>query len=68
YHSQLTGQTAEHHTLRRYHRKTLQNLPIDDYSLAEDQKVLMWNRAIEELTTVRAQKHGGSKQSNITQP
>ncbi|RDT21017.1 PAS domain-containing protein, partial [Klebsiella pneumoniae] len=61
YHSRLTGLAAELDTLRRYHRQTLQDLPMGVCSLAKDQEVLMWNRAIEELTGVGAQKVVGSR-------
>ncbi len=44
YHSRLTGLAAELDALRRYHRQTLQELPMGVCSLAEDQEILMWNR------------------------
>lgn len=68
YHSRLTGLAAELDTLRRYHRQTLQDLPMGVCSLAKDQEVLMWNRAIEELTGVGAQKVVGSRLSALPEP
>jgi PAS domain S-box-containing protein len=55
YHSRLTGLAAELDALRRYHRQTLQELPMGVCSLAKDQEILMWNKAMEELTGIAAQ-------------
>ena len=68
YHSRLTGLAAELDALRRYHRQTLQDLPMGVCSLAKDQEVLMWNRAIEELTGVPAQRVVGSRLSALPGP
>ena len=68
YHSRLTGLAAELDALRRYHRQTLQDLPMGVCSLAKDQEVLMWNRAIEELTGVPAQRVVGSRLSALPDP
>lgn len=68
YHSRLTGLAAELDALRRYHRQTLQDLPMGVCSLAKDQEVLMWNRAIEELTGVPAQRVVGSRLSALAEP
>ena len=37
-------------------------------SLAKDQEILMWNRAMEELTEIPAQRVVGSRLSTITEP
>ncbi|MGC4007791.1 MAG: ATP-binding protein [Pseudomonas sp.] len=68
YHSRLTGLAAELDTLRRYHRQTLQDLPMGVCSLAKDQEILMWNRAIEELTGVSAQRVVGSRLAALPDP
>ncbi|SDI06880.1 Two-component sensor kinase CbrA [Pseudomonas delhiensis] len=68
YHSRLTGLAAELDALRRYHRQTLQDLPMGVCSLAKDQEVLMWNRAIEDLTGVPAQRVVGSRLSALPEP
>ncbi|MDH4580460.1 PAS domain-containing protein [Pseudomonas sp. BN415] len=68
YHSRLTGLAAELDALRRYHRQTLQELPMGVCSLAKDQEILMWNRAMEELTEIPAQRVVGSRLSTITDP
>ncbi|WP_271409211.1 sensor histidine kinase [Pseudomonas sp. Q1-7] len=68
YHSRLTGLAAELDALRRYHRQTLQELPMGVCSLAKDQEILMWNRAMEELTEIPAQRVVGSRLSTIGEP
>jgi PAS domain S-box-containing protein len=68
YHSRLTGLAAELDTLRRYHRQTLQELPMSVCSLAKDQEILMWNKAMEELTEIPAQHVVGSRLSSLDEP
>ncbi|WP_160288413.1 sensor histidine kinase [Pseudomonas knackmussii] len=68
YHSRLTGLAAELDALRRYHRQTLQDLPMGVCSLAKDQEILMWNRAIEDFTGVDAQRVVGSRLSALPEP
>jgi PAS domain S-box-containing protein len=68
YHSRLTGLAAELDALRRYHRQTLQELPMGVCSLAKDQEILMWNRAMEDLTGIVAHRVVGSRLSTIGEP
>ena len=68
YHSRLTGLAAELDALRRYHRQTLQDLPMGVCSLAKDQEVLMWNHALEELTGIPALQVVGSRLTTIGEP
>ena len=68
YRSRLTGLAAELDTLRRYHRQTLQDLPMGVCSLAKDREILMWNRAMEELTTIPAATVVGSRLSALPEP
>lgn len=68
YHSRLTGLAAELDALRRYHRQTLQDLPMGVCSLAEDREVLMWNRALQALTGVNAESVIGSRLDNLPAP
>ncbi len=68
YQSRLTGLAAELDALRRYHRQTLQELPMGVCSLAKDQEILMWNRAMEELTDIPAQRIVGSRLSTLSEP
>lgn len=68
YHSRLTGLAAELDALRRYHRQTLQELPMGVCSLAKDQEILMWNKAMEELTEIPAHRIVGSRLSALGEP
>jgi PAS domain S-box-containing protein len=68
YHSRLTGLAAELDALRRYHRQTLQELPMGVCSLAKDQEILMWNKAMEDLTGIGAQHVVGSRLITIGEP
>ena len=68
YHSRLTGLAAELDALRRYHRQTLQDLPMGVCSLAEDNEILMWNRALQTLTSIQADSVIGSRLENLPAP
>ncbi len=68
YHSRLTGLAAELDALRRYHRQTLQDLPMGVCSLAEDSEVVMWNRALQALTGIQADAVIGSRLENLPEP
>ena len=68
YQLRLTGLAAELDTLRRYHRQTLQDLPMGVCSLAKDYEILMWNRALEDLTGITATRVVGSRLNTIDQP
>lgn len=68
YHSRLTGLAAELDALRRYHRQTLQDLPMGVCSLAQDNEVLMWNRALQTLTGITAESVIGSRLENLPAP
>ncbi|MFD2230794.1 sensor histidine kinase [Alkalimarinus sediminis] len=68
YQSRLTGLAAELDSLRRYHRQTLQNLPIAACSLGHDLEILMWNQAMMSLTEVSPDQVIGSSLSAIPSP
>ncbi len=68
YKLQLTGLAAELDTLRRYHRQTLQDLPMGVCSLAKDYEILMWNRALEDLTGITASRVVGTRLDSIDSP
>jgi len=68
YHHRLSGLAGELDTLRRYHRQTLQNLPIASCSLGVDLEVLMWNQAMEYITGITAPQVVGSHISSIDPP
>ncbi len=68
YQSRLTGLAAELDSLRRYHRQTLQNLPIAACSLGHDFEILMWNQAMTVLTGVSSDQVVGSTLNAIPAP
>ncbi|PVZ12566.1 Two-component sensor kinase CbrA [Pseudomonas sp. URIL14HWK12:I9] len=68
YHSRLTGLAAELDALRRYHRQTLQELPMGVCSLATDHEILMWNKAMEELTGISSLRVVGSRLATLDEP
>jgi Na+/proline symporter/signal transduction histidine kinase len=50
YHQRLGGLAAELDELRRYHRLTLQKLPVGVCTLDSDGRILFWNAEIEHYT------------------
>ncbi len=64
----LTGIAADLDGLRRYHRDTLQNLPIGVCCLTGDGEVLLWNRAMVDMTGVAAPDMLGSNLSAAPSP
>lgn len=64
----LTGLAAQLDNLRRYHRNTLQNLPIGVCALGSDKEFLMWNKAMEQLTGIPGSEVIGSYVDSIPQP
>ena len=63
YETRLTGLAAELDSLRRYHRLTLQTLPIGVCSISRGRDVLLWNRAMEQITGLLADKTVGGNLS-----
>lgn len=68
YQNNLTGLAAELDSLRRFHRQTLQNLPIGVCSLGNDRELLMWNNAMEQLTGISSEDIIGSRLDSLPQP
>ena len=68
YHNRLTGLAAELDNLRRFHRQTLERLPMGACSLGTDGEILMWNSALVKLTGIAADDVVGSKLSNLGNP
>jgi Na+/proline symporter/signal transduction histidine kinase len=64
-HTRFTGLAADLDALRRYHRETLQRLPIGVLSLGPDGEVLMWNQSMETTTGVQADAIVGSYLSSL---
>lgn len=68
YRSRLTGLAGELDAVRRHHRQTLYNLPLGVCSLSCDAEIIMWNRAMENLTGIAASRVLGSSLGNIDPP
>lgn len=68
YHSRLTGLAAELDNLRRFHRQTLEHLPMGACSLGSDGEILMWNSALAQHTQISADEVVGSKVENLRDP
>jgi PAS domain S-box-containing protein len=68
FHDRLSGLAGELDNLRRYHRQTLERLPIGVCSLSDDGEVLMWNTALKELTSITPLDVTGSRLSSVAEP
>ncbi|MCP3908181.1 MAG: PAS domain-containing protein [Oceanicoccus sp.] len=68
YKTHLTGLAVDLDNLRRYHRQTLQNLPVGVCSLGEDGEILMWNNAIAEFTGISTFDVIGSNLRSLPKP
>ena len=66
--SNLSGLAGELDELRRYHRQTIENLPIGVCNLSDDNEVLLWNKTIEELTGISAELSIGSQLATLPAP
>lgn len=68
YNTHLTGLAADLDNLRRYHRQTLDELPIGLCSLGTDGEILMWNRAMAELSGIASENITGSRLKDLEEP
>ena len=65
YRHHLTGMAGELDKLRRHHRQTLESLPMAVCSLGDDGEVLLWNRAMIELTGMATDSVLGSSVASL---
>ncbi|MFK4750819.1 MULTISPECIES: ATP-binding protein [Oceanospirillaceae] len=68
FHDRLSGIAGELDHLRRYHRQTLERLPIGACSLAEDGEILLWNQVMVELTGLAAERVTGTLLHQLPTP
>ena len=68
YHNKLTGLAAELDNLRRFHRQTLQDLPMGVCSLGLDGEVFGWNHIMEKITHIPADDIVGSSLEHLPEP
>lgn len=64
----LTGLAADLDNLRRYHRQTLQDLPVGACSLGQDGEILMWNNTIAQFTGISTLDVIGSNLRHLPAP
>lgn len=64
----LTGLAQEIDALRRYHRNTLEQLPIGICTVNSAGEILMWNRAMAELTAIDTHQATASKLADLAHP
>lgn len=68
YQNQLTGLAKELDKLRLYHRQTLMHLPLGICTLGPDQEILMWNQAMQTITSIAGHEVLGSKIQDLPAP
>ncbi len=68
YRTRLTGLAGELDGLRRHYRQILQNLPVAACSVGNDEEILMWNHAMEELTGIDAKDVVGANLYALPEP
>lgn len=68
YSERLSGLAAELDKIRRYHRSTLQHLPIGVCTLNERQHILFWNQAMVDYTGITPDTVLGLTPAELPQP
>ena len=68
YQAQLSGLAAELDELRRYHRRTLEKLPIGAFTVTPSQHILFWNNEIAKLTQLSAHDVTDLALSDLPEP
>ncbi len=64
----LRGLAAELDNLRRYHRQVLQDLPLGVCSVGPEQRIISWNGAMEQLSSLAAAKVMGGALTTLPAP
>lgn len=68
YRSRLTGLARELDGLRRYHRRTLTQLPIGLCAFGDDSELLMWNDALARLSGIEGSSVIGARRESLPAP
>lgn len=68
FHDRLSGLAGELDNLRRYHRQTLERLPIGVCSVSDEGEILMWNAAMVELTQIKPEEVTGARLLSAAEP
>ncbi len=66
--TQFTGMAADLDNLRRHYRETLDRLPIGVCSIGSDGEMLLWNKAMEQITGIPANSVLGSLLQSLPEP
>ncbi len=68
YKSNLTGLASELDELRRYHRNTIEMLPIGVCTLGNDHEILLWNNTLASMTGIQGDTIIGSTIDRLPEP
>ena len=68
YQHKLSGLAAELDSMRRFHRQTLQDLPVGVCSVNTNNEIIGWNKAMHNLTQINNQEAIGTKLINLPLP
>ncbi|WP_246481064.1 ATP-binding protein [Motiliproteus sediminis] len=68
YRSQLTGLAAELDELRRYHRLTLERLPVGVCSLDDNGDIVLWNSEMSRCTAIAPEQALGGRVEQLPPP
>lgn len=68
YQNRLTGLAAELDELRRFHRTTLQRLPVGVCSLGDSRNILLWNTEMEHYTGISSDEALDQDLSTLPNP
>lgn len=68
YQTQLTGLAAELDEVRRYHRMTLQRLPVGVCSVSRTRDILLWNAEMERFTGISSELALSEDLSRLADP
>ncbi|WP_096085440.1 sensor histidine kinase [Agaribacterium haliotis] len=68
YREHFSGLAAELDSLRLYHRRTLEQLPMAGLSVGKDREVLMWNNSMQQLSGIASEQVTGSRLDDVLEP
>ena len=68
FHDRLSGLAGELDNLRRYHKQTLERLPIGVCSVSDEGEILMWNAAMAALTQIAPKEVTGIRLNDVADP
>jgi len=66
--NRLRGLTAQLHSLQRYHRDVLHELPLGVCSVAPDGEIVIWNYAMETVSDIGAREAIGKRLPDLPDP